>query len=269
MQPNRTAMETHCRSLAKPVRLGKRRLLGRSLGKYPFYCDPDDTSLTPNLVLDGYWEMWVSVALARLIQPGWHVADVGANVGYYTVLFADLVGELGSVLAVEPGNRPRRFLKFNVHMNGFEARTRICPVAVGADDAQAMLWWRSDNTGCASVDKFPSPHRRQQCVEVRRLDDLIAGNPLDLLKVDAEGMDYAVLRGARETLVRNPRCIVVYEHCAALFHSSYGSAENCLNEVLGWGFGLYHIDYHGEIKLVTKEVVLNDANRVWNLVLQR
>jgi predicted O-methyltransferase YrrM len=58
--------------------------------------------LGPRLVLDGFWEAWVTLALARYIRPGFYSVAVGANYGYYSMLMAAACGREGYVLASEP-----------------------------------------------------------------------------------------------------------------------------------------------------------------------
>ena len=90
----------HCHA----VRLNERFVICRVLGKYILYADPEDVGLTPHLCLDGFWESWVTIAMARLLQPGWHCVDVGANHGYYTMIMADAVEPSGRVIAERYSN---------------------------------------------------------------------------------------------------------------------------------------------------------------------
>ena len=73
-------------------------MLCRVLGKYLMYADSQETGITPHLALHGYWESWITLALARTLRPGWHCLDVGANHGYYTLVMADGAGPDGRVV---------------------------------------------------------------------------------------------------------------------------------------------------------------------------
>lgn len=104
------------------------RVLCRILGKYLCYIDPENTDITPHLVTSGYWESWITQAIARLVQPGWNCIDTGANMGYYTLLLADLVGGTGKVLAVEPHPEFANLLCRSVNVNAF-SNTYVVQVA--------------------------------------------------------------------------------------------------------------------------------------------
>jgi hypothetical protein len=77
----RYQLENRCRALANPT---------------------DDTGFGSHLLLEGYWEMWLTIFFARHLHPGITVIDVGANFGYYSVLFGALVEDTGHIYAVEP-----------------------------------------------------------------------------------------------------------------------------------------------------------------------
>ena len=90
-------LESRCRALTNPAYLGNQTAICRVLGNYKLYVDTDDTGFGSHVLLDGYWEMWLTIFFARLIKPGMTVIDVGANFGYYTLLFGTLVEDSGHV----------------------------------------------------------------------------------------------------------------------------------------------------------------------------
>ena len=99
---DRRALERRIRALNQAVYLGEATALCRLLGRYKFYVDTRDVGFGAQVLLDGYWEIWLAQFLARRVKPGMHAVDVGANHGCHTVLLADLVGPLGRVAAFEP-----------------------------------------------------------------------------------------------------------------------------------------------------------------------
>jgi hypothetical protein len=78
------------------------RVLARVLGGPKIFLSADDLGFGCHLMLDGYWESWLTLFFARYVTPGKTVIDVGANFGYYTILFAAGVGPSGRVVAIEP-----------------------------------------------------------------------------------------------------------------------------------------------------------------------
>jgi len=87
----RYQLENRCRALANPVYLGDQTALCRILGFYKLYVDTADTGFASHVLLEGYWEMWLTMFFIRHLRPGMTVIDVGSNYGYYSVLFGALV----------------------------------------------------------------------------------------------------------------------------------------------------------------------------------
>ena len=240
-------------------------VLCRALGKYPLYVPGDDAGVAHHLILDGFWESWVTLALARLVRPGDAVADVGANCGYYSALLADLAGPSGRVFAVEPnplfwGLLPRTF-----EANGAFGRCRLCRWAADDCEGHATLRWPRYLPGSASVRADPSRDDLSRLqVERRPLDSL--GEAFDLIKVDAEGADYGVLAGARDTLRRRPPRAIVLEHHAPFYP---GRERELIESVTGLGYELNVIDFDGAVRPAGVDEVVADPSRVWNLAFLR
>ncbi len=89
---DRFTLERACRAQAQPVYIGDHTALCRILGRYKFYVDTRDRGFGSNVLLDGFWEMWLTMAIARAVKPGMVAIDIGANFGYFSLLMADLVG---------------------------------------------------------------------------------------------------------------------------------------------------------------------------------
>ena len=89
------------------------------LGKYLVYADAQESGITPHLAMDGYWESWITLVLARTVRPGSHCLDIGANHGYFTLVMADAAGPNGRVVPVEPTPRLTEMLRQTLDINGF------------------------------------------------------------------------------------------------------------------------------------------------------
>ena len=136
----------------------------------------------------------------ELVRPGMVCWDVGANVGFYTLLFAELVGPQGKVFAFEPFPRNVDLLRRHVEINGYR-NVRIFPCAL------------ADFDGEASFDPGPNPSMGRITsggpvrVPCARADTLLATGEVeapDVIRIDVEGAEAAVFRGARQIMERHP-----------------------------------------------------------------
>ena len=169
-------------------------------------CTYVDTRFEPN-------EMF---AMSKLIGTGMCVIDAGANEGIFTLMAARLVGQNGTVHAFEPSRRDRERLLANLATNGL-SNVVVHPVALGQVTGKAVLQVSgAERPGHNTIGGFAysdTPHAYSLEVEVTTMDEIARANGLarvDLVKIDVEGSETAVLQGAQEML-RRFRPIVVAE----------------------------------------------------------
>jgi hypothetical protein len=143
----REAVEAEVRATCRTVYLGDNEALTRILGRYKMYVDTRDIGIASHLMMEGYWEMWVTEAMMRLLRRGAVVADVGANLGYFTLLMADLTGAEGHVLSFEPNPEMARRLEKSIAVNGFAGFTDFYPCGLGREEGWARMDVRDDQPG--------------------------------------------------------------------------------------------------------------------------
>ncbi len=154
----REQLEEWCRGQTRVMPAGDVNLC-RVLGKYLMYVIPQDLTLTPHLALDGIWESWVTMAIARHLKPGMRCMDVGACYGYYSLLMADVVGPSGYVEAWEPIYE--ELVGINAALNGLDLT--VVPYAMGPGayrqetfaHAQVQAPGLFDATGSARQERSP------------------------------------------------------------------------------------------------------------------
>lgn len=203
---DRWTLERRSRALAQTCYLGQQITLCRVLGRYKIYVPTTDVGFAAHLMLDGMWEPWLTVFMAQRIKPGMRVVDAGANHGYYTVLFADLVGAEGRVVAVEPNPVTASFLTRTVKVNGFDARVDIFEMALTAEDHQRLRFVAPVSEPKNARLVLEGEPDTVETIEVNgvRLDTLIADWPrVDFMKIDVEGAEEAMLAGAWGVMVRD------------------------------------------------------------------
>jgi FkbM family methyltransferase len=131
--------------------------------------------------------------ISRCLSPGDCYVDVGANSGYFVLLAATAVGPRGRVIAFEPAPRPFARLARNVSKNHLESVVRILRAGVGEGPGRGSLYISTTEDGMSSF--VPRTFGSVE-VEVTSLDVSLKGLCPRLIKVDVEGSELSVLRGA-------------------------------------------------------------------------
>lgn len=158
--------------------------------------------ISTELLYKGIHEPKSTEVFKRYIQEGNCVVDIGANVGYFTLLSALLIGEMGRVFAFEPDPMNMIELQNNVDLNGFK-NVRPSLIALSDYNGRSKFFLSSKESARHSLIETKE-HDGSTMVEVAKLDDTIPTNlPVHFLKTDTEGNELAVLKGAKETINRN------------------------------------------------------------------
>lgn len=178
-----------------------------------------DGPLARAIAQRGAWEPDTTKLLFAACKPGMVVLDVGAGVGWYATLLAHRVGERGRVIAFEPVAECRRELADHVRKNGLTPRVTVLPFGLSDEDGdRAALRGESG----ATLHFAARPDADVCTIPVRRLDDVAVEQGLprvDVLKIDADGHELQVLRGA-ENLLRRDRPLV-----SVVFATSHPRAD--------------------------------------------
>jgi FkbM family methyltransferase len=237
---SRTANEAAIRRLCTNAYLGGDQSLVRVLGRYKMFVDTQDVDLSAHLLLDGFWEMWVTELLPSLIRPGMICVDVGAHVGYFTMLMADLTGRMGEVHAFEPNRRLRRMLDESVRINGFAARVRSYgdPVFdIGGLSADLIVPERQPSGAHLHVGDGAG-EAQTGALRTCRLDEIAGLDRVDFIKIDAEASEEAIWRGMRGLLDAERPMTVLIEFTAI----RYADPGRFLAAMTEEGFALHRID---------------------------
>lgn len=252
--PPRHLNEAAVRALCRNAYLGGDMAVCRVLGRYRMFVDTSDVGLSTFLLLDGYWEMWTTEAMLRFIRPGMTAVDIGANLGYFTMVMADLVGPSGRVVAFEPNPRMAERTRRSAHVNGFAPYTQLHEVALSDEPGDTVMFVPPTEPKNAHFSQ-PSGREGEIRVRVQRADAFEALRDADFIKIDTEGAEDAVWRGMAALLRRNRPLTVFMEFTPA----RYADARAFLDAILSAGFTLHRIDYFDPQVVVptTREAVLS------------
>lgn len=193
------------------------------------------------LSIHGIHEPFVTEFVKKEVKKGNVVLDIGANIGYYTLIFAKMVGEDGKVFAFEPDPTNFSLLKKNVEINDYK-NVVLVQKAVSNKTGKGKLYISEDNLGAHTI--YNSNDNRQWIeIEVIRLDDYFKNynGKIDFIKIDIEGAEYEAIQGMRNLLKRNNVTIVTEFNTFALKRSII-QPEEYLKLLIELGFKLYELN---------------------------
>ena len=192
-----------------PILLGRARspLVENVHGHRMFVDDMDSMKLSIEPAFEPL-ETRFCIAAAK---PGGVVVDIGANIGYYTLLFAKHVGPSGRVVAFEPDQDNFRLLSANVSLNAY-ANVTVVQSAVSDTDEPLELY-RNESNHMDHRTYDPGEGWEAVSVPSVRLDDYFAANSrgIDLIKMDIQGGEPRALAGMTRLLTENPAIVLVTE----------------------------------------------------------
>lgn len=178
---------------------------------FRIYASADDIGIGRN-VLDGAYEPEVTAVFRDVLRPGMAVIDIGANIGFFAMLSASIVGPEGAVLAVEPNPANARMMEASRRLNGFD---QVTVAQVAASDALGLLALNTTHSNGTTSEPGGDLAQLLQaqtvaCIPVDTLVDTAwpMGRRARLIKVDVEGAEYKALRGAEAVIARDRPVII-------------------------------------------------------------
>ncbi|WP_372631398.1 FkbM family methyltransferase [Cohnella sp.] len=176
----------------------------------------NDLSLTPEIVFSGGMEFPLTHYFLNHVRPGHRVIDIGANIGYYSVLLGRLIGPEGKLWAYEPYPELRGFLFDNLSINYVHDRTVVLAKAAYSSEARLTLNAPLRYMGNCSIRQPTEEYRRHYADEFKeivvdaealdsRADEF---GTIDFAKMDIEGGEYHALRGMERLLPDKVRRLV-------------------------------------------------------------
>ena len=229
------------------VYVGGGRILVSTLWGQRLFASAADLSLMPQLVANGAYDVALVNFLLRNLRPGGAAFDVGANIGLFTILMGLIVGETGSVVAYEaaPGNA--QLLRDNVAMSYQNDWVTIRDCAAGAAAGRAAFHVTRRFQGNGSLlaqdewydDHFGVDEYETVDVAVEPLDVHLGSiERIDVLKIDVEGGELGVFRGARGLIDEGVVSTIVFELMRPRMTDDYEAFGHLLREYAedGWRF---------------------------------
>ena len=225
---------------------------GKSLYKtkngYLFWLDKSK-DLDKNIIDTGYFEKESTQMACQLINVGDVVLDIGANIGYYTVIFSNLVGDTGSVYAFEPTKNYSQFLDKNLAINKVK---NVKTFNFGFSDEVEIVKIYINNSS-ATIHPTTESTNKVESINLTTIDNFVTKEKLkkiDFIKIDVDGHEPAILKGGLKTIKRfRPKILLEVSH---LHYLKYG--------INAWDFYNFLVKNNFEITDVLSGERIADQN---------
>ena len=229
-----------------------------------FWLHGHDTVTTPSMTATGAWEPHLTAFLEETLEPGMTFVDIGAHIGWFSVLASRVVGPSGSVIAVEPEPGTIPLLKANLWRNRC-ANAVVLPLAAYEHTGHLALVVSDENRAGSGV--LPPSYRGQTMVACARLDDLLPGRKIDVVKVDAEGTDHIALRGMEQVLRAGRGTTAVVEFWPKVESLGGDAPVDVLDYYSRFGFELSVLTEDGQARPVTPQEIMDTGSEAELLTL--
>jgi FkbM family methyltransferase len=220
-----------------------------------------------SLYLYGVWEIHETRFMQQVLRPGDTFIDVGANVGYHTLIASRLVGDQGTVLSLEPAEATRAMLLRNLAING-TANVVVEAAAVTDFEGVITLFEPKSKDLHVLSSTIPSAQLSDARTEVTAttLDSCVTQHRLadpTMVKVDVEGAELAVFRGADRMLASDTAPVLMFE--------SHGDRILPIHERLrGYGYSIFSLHYsrRSGVRLSPADATMPAAGKVDYVAMQ-
>lgn len=195
-------------------------------------------------ILTGEIEPILSNFMKREIKLGMHVVDIGANIGWFTLLFSKLVGDTGHVFSFEPDPNLFNILSENIKLNNI---TNVSAYQMAVSDKSGTERF-SLNEIQDGDNRLASKTMLGNCIEVDMItiDDFCQKHvvKIDFLKMDVQGSEPKIFHGMKKTLLQNQNLRFVSEFYPEAMLDVGASPEKYIDEIMDEGFDIYEIEGH-------------------------
>lgn len=235
------------------------------------YVDPRDAGVAASLLRYGFHEKYETELFKKSIKKGMVVIDIGAHIGYYTLLAARLTGEKGKVFAFEPDPYNYTLLVKNIEVNGY---SNVIPVqkAVFSKSGKMKLFLDKSDLGNHSLSDANIPNGDTSItIEVISLDEFFKDkhHKIDVIKMDVQGSEMGVLQGMTNIINKNDNLEIITEFWPMGLRRSGSSPKEFLNRLVGYGFTLYQIGQYIEPIDVNHVLRMRNGKEFRNLLCKK
>lgn len=202
---------------------------------HKIFINSKDTGIAPYLLMNKTFAADEVLLLNKILKPNMVFVDIGANVGYFSLIAAKLVGDQGQVYAFEPDPENFKLLEKNIKVNNYKNIIAINK-AISNKSGKARLYLEPDNLcGHSLVAKNGNKFVE---VETIILDEFLKNKKIDVIKIDVEGFEPAAFEGMKNTIKNNDKISMITEFYPEAIKKAGYSPEKYKNDLIGMGFKL-------------------------------
>ena len=216
-----------------------------------------DNGVELSLHETGTYEKGILYYLSSILKKGDCFIDVGANIGLMSIYASEFVGDKGTVLAFEAHPKTARLLEANIEMNNL-SNIQVCQYALGSSEGKTFIYdnWQVNRGGASLVVKTADSEAYE--IDVHCLDYSLQTNLIPkALKIDVEGFEMEVLKGAVNT-IRTFHPVLIIE-LSENRSNTYASSEELIDFVKSLGnYQIFKLKGGKERKSKLVEITAND-----------
>jgi len=208
---------------------------------HKMFLDSEDSL---RLSINEEYDEFETTLIKKLITNGNTVIDIGANIGYYTLIFARLVGTQGKVFAFEPELNNFELLKKNITINGYENVTTINKAASNKIGKQELYLFEYNKAGHSLLNPEKGNDVKTTTIDTTTLDDYFKKLDfnVDFIKMDIEGAEAKALQHMSTIITSNKNIILMTEFFPYMLKKSGIEPEEYLNLLTNYGFNIFHME---------------------------
>lgn len=209
---------------------------------HKMFVDTHDSGVAFRLLSLRTFEPKLTEVFKQMVTPGDVVVDIGANIGYFTLLASDLVGEQGKVYAFEPAPENFALLNKSLVANG-AVNVHAVQKALSSSGGSGRLLLGEENWGSHRIVQTVTDGQSVE-VEMISMDEFFdnGNQKVDAIKIDAEGSEIRILRGASRVLKNNPDLVLFSELNPKLLGTDGHSPNEYVRLLVDQGFVTYAVD---------------------------
>lgn len=231
------------------LRLDHQPVVEPLIGNFKIKCDTN-TWIGAQIVYLGEYEDYIKATFKNHINKGDTVLDIGANIGFHTLYFSELVGNTGKVIAFEPILSTFSVLTTNVKLNDFE-NIILKNIALGDENKILEIYVDNNNQNPGENNLFTKGNTLIDC---KKGDDILANVKVDFIKIDVEGYELFALKGLFNTL-QNHRPKIVFEYDKNYQLKNNEKATVLFDYLSQFDYSFYKIERKSMLKLTNFDMI--------------